>query len=139
VGIIVLVVSDITGIEEGIVVVVGLHGGEGIWERSLPLTNVYLISIFNNRPDIQKNIYRYLLDILQQLVEESATISQDVIEVILSHFSTKKKTENPARHKLSIDLCNTMSDKLQRCVCQVCSQHLSIFASIEDIFKTGFY
>ncbi|KAJ3411005.1 hypothetical protein HDV05_002913 [Chytridiales sp. JEL 0842] len=74
------------------------------------------------KPEMQKNVYGFLLDILQQLVEESGTLSQDIIEIILSQFSKKKKSENPARNKLSIDLCTTMADKLQRYVCQYFSE-----------------
>ncbi|KAJ3118169.1 hypothetical protein HDU96_003456 [Phlyctochytrium bullatum] len=42
------------------------------------------------RPDTQKNIYSFMLDILQQLVEESPRLNQEVIDIMMQSFTAKK-------------------------------------------------
>ncbi|KAI9339312.1 armadillo-type protein [Obelidium mucronatum] len=67
------------------------------------------------RPDFQKNVYGLLLLLLQYVIEESQTINSDIIEIIISQFD---KPHNQMSRQLSIDLCNAVTDKLQRYICQ---------------------
>ncbi|KAI8996056.1 armadillo-type protein [Gaertneriomyces semiglobifer] len=68
------------------------------------------------KPDFPKNIYMCMVDILQQLVDESPQLPQDVVDIILSHFNKRRQTENPAAFKMAADLCNACPDHLQRYV-----------------------
>ncbi|KAI9343084.1 armadillo-type protein [Zopfochytrium polystomum] len=70
------------------------------------------------RPDFQKNVYGFLLDILQQLVEECQFLNSEVVDTIISQFNTKRRAENSAAFQMAVDLCNNATDKLQRYVCQ---------------------
>ncbi|KAJ3030475.1 UNVERIFIED_CONTAM: hypothetical protein HDU68_008891 [Siphonaria sp. JEL0065] len=67
------------------------------------------------KPDFQKNVYGLLLQLLQCVVEESQTLPPDVVEMIISQFD---KPTNQMSRQLSIDLCNAVTDKLQRYICQ---------------------
>lgn len=69
------------------------------------------------RPDFQKNVYTFLLDILQQLVEECPVLNNEVVDTIVAQFNPARKTENSASHQLAVDLCNSATDKLQRYFC----------------------
>ncbi|CAG8556181.1 7930_t:CDS:10 [Paraglomus brasilianum] len=69
------------------------------------------------RPEMPKNVHKYMLEILYQLTEESSSLPKNAFKVILSQFD-ERKDENPAAYKLAYDLCNSAIDKLQRCVSQ---------------------
>ncbi|KAJ3292814.1 hypothetical protein HDU76_007122, partial [Blyttiomyces sp. JEL0837] len=85
------------------------------------------------RLDFQKNVYAYMLDILQQLVEECAALNHDIIDAILHQFTKKRRGENIAAHQLAVDLCNNTTDKLQRYICQYFSEAIvSVTKSTED-------
>ncbi|KAI9100571.1 armadillo-type protein [Phlyctochytrium arcticum] len=68
------------------------------------------------KPEFPKDVYNYIVDILQQLVEEIPQLPQELVDIILTAF--QKKKENPAAFKLAADLCNSCPTKLQRYVCQ---------------------
>ncbi|KAJ3136348.1 hypothetical protein HK100_001853 [Physocladia obscura] len=79
-----------------------------------------IITLFKNiygivRPDFQKNVYGFLLQVLQCLIEESPTLNNEIVEMIIFQFD---KPLNAMSRQLSIDLCNSVSDKLQRYICQ---------------------
>ncbi|KAJ1548687.1 hypothetical protein HK405_000608, partial [Cladochytrium tenue] len=84
------------------------------------------------RPDIQKNIYNFLLDILHQLVEECQVLSQEVVETVVDQMTQARRAENSAAHQLAVDLCNLASDKLQRPICQFFSDAMVRATKGED-------
>ncbi|KAK4057405.1 Sister chromatid cohesion protein pds5 [Microbotryomycetes sp. JL221] len=72
-----------------------------------------------------KNVEICLADILLQLIEESSTISQDVVEILIAQFLPKAVKERKASHRLAIDVCTGSSDKLQRYVCQYFAEQIT--------------
>ncbi|KAI8615015.1 armadillo-type protein [Chytriomyces sp. MP71] len=79
-----------------------------------------IVSLFRDifsfvRADFQKNVYAFLLQILSCLVDESATLSNEIIEIIIAQFD---KPNNNMCRQLAIDVCNASTDKLQRYICQ---------------------
>ncbi|KAI8836864.1 armadillo-type protein [Chytridium lagenaria] len=68
-------------------------------------------------PDMQKNLYGFMLDILQQLIEECPILHPEVVDIIMNAFSDKKTPENLPAYQLAVDLCKNAGDRLQRYVC----------------------
>ena len=71
-----------------------------------------MTSVF--RPDLPKNVIAYLADILSQIVEESATVPQSVVDTLLVQYLPKNTTGNPTALSLAVDVFTATSDKLQR-------------------------
>ncbi|KAI8816533.1 armadillo-type protein [Fimicolochytrium jonesii] len=72
------------------------------------------------RHDLTKSVTMAMVDILQQLIDESHHIPQEVVELILSFF--RKPDDRPSAYKMATDLCNSCPEKLQRYVCQYFSE-----------------
>ncbi|CAB4432910.1 unnamed protein product [Rhizophagus irregularis] len=70
------------------------------------------------RSDMSNIVQSHMIDILEQLINESNGLPQDVIDIILAQFLKKRKDENPAAYKLASEVCRHATDKLQRYVCQ---------------------
>ncbi|KAJ3216246.1 hypothetical protein HDU67_009756 [Dinochytrium kinnereticum] len=88
-------------------------------------------------PDMQKNLYGFILDILQQLIEECPVLNHEVIEIIMKSFSNKKTPENLPAFQLAVDLCKNAGDRLQRYVCQYFGD-LFVSAAKEDVETSEF-
>ncbi|KAI8842696.1 armadillo-type protein [Chytriomyces cf. hyalinus JEL632] len=84
------------------------------------------------RPDSQKNVYSLLLQLLTCILEENASISNAIIEIIISQFD---KPNNAMCRQLSIDLCNNVTSKLQRYVCQYFGE--LFYSSMKAVGKNG--
>ncbi|KAM0752186.1 ARM repeat-containing protein [Meredithblackwellia eburnea MCA 4105] len=65
-----------------------------------------------------KNVQLCLSDILSQLLEETAQLSSDLVDVLLAQFLPKNARNNSAAFVLAVDVCRASADKLQRYVCQ---------------------
>ncbi|KAJ1990140.1 Sister chromatid cohesion protein pds5 [Dimargaris cristalligena] len=70
------------------------------------------------RPDQSRNLQLYMVDVLHQLVEETPTVPQEVVDIILAQFLKKRQTANPTAYQLACDLCNAATDRLQKYICQ---------------------
>ncbi|CAG8738368.1 4211_t:CDS:10, partial [Dentiscutata erythropus] len=70
------------------------------------------------RPDMSSTVRLHMADILEQLINESHSLPQDVIDIILAQFLQKRKDENPTAYRLACDVCKASTEKLQRYVCQ---------------------
>ncbi|RIA91799.1 armadillo-type protein [Glomus cerebriforme] len=70
------------------------------------------------RSDMSNIVHSHMVDILEQLINESNGLPQDVIDIILAQFLKKRKDENPAAYRLASEVCKLATDKLQRYVCQ---------------------
>jgi sister-chromatid-cohesion protein PDS5 len=55
---------------------------------------------------------------LMQLIEESPTLTPEVIETLLAQFLPKNAKNKPASYRLAVEVCTGASDRLQRYVCQ---------------------
>ncbi|KAJ3294891.1 hypothetical protein HDU79_010270 [Rhizoclosmatium sp. JEL0117] len=104
------------------------------------------------RQDFQKNVYGFLLQLLQCLVEESQSLNNDIIETIITQFDKVDRLfcctrdlatdhaillpqpNNQMSRQLSIDLCNNVTDKLQRYVCQYFGE--LFYSSMKSITRT---
>ncbi|RIB07171.1 armadillo-type protein, partial [Gigaspora rosea] len=70
------------------------------------------------RPDMSNTVRLHMADILEQLINESHSLPQDVIDIVLAQFLQKRKDENPTAYRLACDVCKASTEKLQRYVCQ---------------------
>ncbi|KAJ1650032.1 Sister chromatid cohesion protein pds5 [Dispira simplex] len=70
------------------------------------------------QPSQSRNMQLCMVDILIQLVEESTTVPQEVVDILLAQFLKKRQLANPAAYQLACDLCNAATDRLQKYVCQ---------------------
>ncbi|RXK35355.1 hypothetical protein M231_07377 [Tremella mesenterica] len=64
------------------------------------------------RPDMSKNLIRYMVDILVVLIEESASIPSGVMDCIIEQFT--KPSTSSSSFQLIVEVCNRASDKLYR-------------------------
>jgi len=69
-----------------------------------------LTELFRNffdiiRSDMSNIVHSHMVDILEQLINESNGLPQDVIDIILAQFLKKRKDENPAAYKLASEVC----------------------------------
>ncbi|KAI9137158.1 armadillo-type protein [Paraphysoderma sedebokerense] len=106
------------------------------------MTDFFRIFFDSIHADHSKNVYLCILDILQQLIEESNFLPQEVIEILLSQFYPKRQEENPVAYKLATDLCNQTTDRLQRYVCQyftdiIIAAHKSSLSSSTSSFSSS--
>ena len=76
------------------------------------------------RPEMSQSVIACLLDLLQQLIEDSQFLHRDVIEILLLQLSPSQKIKSPTAHHIACDLCQATADKLQRYVCQYFSDIL---------------
>lgn len=75
--------------------------------------------------DSPKNVEICLADLLMQLVEESPTLTPEVVDTLLAQFLPSAVKKRPAAHRLAIDVCTGSSDKLQRYVCQYFAEQIT--------------
>lgn len=76
------------------------------------------------RPETKKNHLISYADILVQLLDESATISQEIVDILLSHFSQGVAKSNPEARALAVQVCDAAKDKLQKFVAQYFSEEI---------------
>ncbi|KAJ3999568.1 armadillo-type protein [Lentinula boryana] len=85
----------------------------------LPNADEVILGIFRDlfavvRRDLPKKIETFMADILVAIVNESSSLSGDVLEVIMAQFMDKNaRVEQPA-YRLTVNVCNQTADKLQR-------------------------
>ncbi|CAI2176405.1 15434_t:CDS:10 [Funneliformis geosporum] len=90
----------------------------------LPNCEELLIELFRDffdiiRSDMSNIVHSHMVDILEQLINDSDGLPQDMIDIILAQFLKQRKDENPAAYQLASEVCNRATDKLQRYVCQL--------------------
>ncbi|KAI9015984.1 armadillo-type protein [Hyaloraphidium curvatum] len=69
------------------------------------------------KPEHSKNCAVCMTDLLQQIVEECASLPVEAIDVLANQFSPKRQKENAAAFRMAVDLCKGTSDQLQRYFC----------------------
>ncbi|KAK6092673.1 Sister chromatid cohesion protein pds5 [Batrachochytrium dendrobatidis] len=88
-----------------------------------------VITFFNTlfksvRPEMSQSVIACLLDLLQQLIDDSEFLHHDVIDTLLFQLSSAQKTASPTAYQMACELCQASADKLQRYVCQYFSDIL---------------
>ncbi|KAJ4463966.1 armadillo-type protein [Lentinula edodes] len=85
----------------------------------LPNADELVLGIFRDlfamiRRDLPKQIETFIAEILVAIVDESSSLSGDVLEIIMAQFMDKSaRVEQPA-YRLAVSVCNQTADKLQR-------------------------
>ncbi|KAG8695138.1 hypothetical protein FRC09_009370, partial [Ceratobasidium sp. 395] len=93
----------------------------------IPAADELLCTIFRNIFDLvplglPKNVEAFMSEILVALIEECASLPPEVLEILLAQF-LPARNGSPA-HRLSVDVCKSTADKLQRHVAQYFSDLL---------------
>lgn len=68
----------------------------------------------NISSELSKNAQFYMVDILQQLIDECAAVPSDVLEIILVQFLNKRRLDNSAAYQAAVTLCRNTADRLQK-------------------------
>nr|KAJ3419747.1 hypothetical protein HK105_006552 [Polyrhizophydium stewartii] len=76
------------------------------------------------RPDMSSIVVVCLLDVLQQLIDDSQALPHALIELLLEQLSAAQKTASPTAYQMAAELCRASADRLQRYVCQYFSDIL---------------
>ncbi|KAE9387817.1 cohesin-associated protein Pds5 [Gymnopus androsaceus JB14] len=85
----------------------------------LPNADELMLTIFRDlfalvRRDLPKKIETFMAEIMVALIDESASLSNDMLEIIMAQFMDKSaRIEQPA-YRLAVNVCNQTADKLQR-------------------------
>ncbi|KAJ4468818.1 armadillo-type protein [Lentinula aciculospora] len=85
----------------------------------LPNADELILGIFRDlfalvRRDLPMKIETFMAEILVAIVDESSSLSGDVLEMIMAQFMDKSaRVEQPA-YRLAVNVCNQTADKLQR-------------------------
>ncbi|PWN88107.1 hypothetical protein FA10DRAFT_268328 [Acaromyces ingoldii] len=87
------------------------------------------------RPETSKNIVISYADILVQLLDESVTISQSIVDTLLANFSLAVAKSNPEARALAVQVCDAAKDKLQKYVAQHFSEEIVKAAETQDETK----
>lgn len=74
-------------------------------------------------------------DILVQLLDESVTISQSIVDTLLANFSLAVAKSNPEARALAVQVCDAAKDKLQKYVAQHFSEEIVKAAETQDETK----
>ncbi|KAF9551607.1 hypothetical protein EC957_006500 [Mortierella hygrophila] len=77
------------------------------------------------RPQQAKNVQICMSELLQHIIDESAQLPQEIVDIILAQFLHKHKFDNPAAYRLACDLGNNCAERLQRYVFQYFSDIIS--------------
>ncbi|KAI8925749.1 armadillo-type protein [Entophlyctis helioformis] len=88
-----------------------------------------VVAFFDNifkavRQDMSQSVIVCLLDLLQQVIEDSQYLHHDIIDILLAQLSPSQKAASPTAHQIACELCQASADKLQRYVCQYFSDIL---------------
>ncbi|KAH8918667.1 ARM repeat-containing protein [Atractiella rhizophila] len=75
--------------------------------------------------DLPKNAIAAMTDILVLILEESTTVSQNVLEILIAQFLPDNVKRSPAAFRMATDVCTPTADKLQRNVSQYFSEIIS--------------
>ncbi|KIK70195.1 hypothetical protein GYMLUDRAFT_150761 [Collybiopsis luxurians FD-317 M1] len=85
----------------------------------LPNADELMLGIFRDlfalvRRDLPKKIENFMAEILVAIIDESSSLSEDILEIIMAQFMDKSaRVEQPA-YRLAVNVCNQTADKLQR-------------------------
>ncbi|QRV81905.1 sister chromatid cohesion protein [Ceratobasidium sp. AG-Ba] len=95
----------------------------------IPAADELLSTIFRNIFDLvaislPKNVEMFMSEILIALIDECATVPQEVLETILAQFIPTNGQSDTPGYRLSVGVCTQTSDKLQRHVAQYFSDIL---------------
>ncbi|KAH6587489.1 hypothetical protein BASA61_006214 [Batrachochytrium salamandrivorans] len=89
------------------------------------LTVCFFDTLFKSvRPEMSQSVIACLLDLLQQLIDDSQFLHHDIIDTLLLQLRSAQKIASPIAYQMACELSQACADKLQRYVCQYFSDIL---------------
>ncbi|KAF9068921.1 armadillo-type protein [Rhodocollybia butyracea] len=85
----------------------------------LPNADDLMLGIFRDlfalvRRDLPKKIETFMAEIMVAIIDESASLSPEMLEIIMAQFMDKSAGIEQPAYRLAVIVCNQTADKLQR-------------------------